>query len=59
MKLRLSPVIDEKLIDVAIQCLEEFEFCYAVMNEQSTQFIFPNLRPWNGEYAVFSGIKVK
>lgn len=57
---RLAKAVKPNLIDVAIECLEDFEFCYKLSQEQTNTYskegyLFPSLRPWNGEYSLVSG----
>lgn len=61
MKKRLEKVVDSNNIDKAMGCLEDFEFCYKLSKEQTNTYskegyLFPSLRPWNGEYSLYSGI---
>lgn len=60
MKGRLGKVVKSNNIDKAIACLEEFEFCYQLSKEQKNTYskegyLFPSLRPWDGEYSLLAG----
>lgn len=58
MKERIKVVIKEDLVDVAIQCLVEFEFCFALSETElnlyiprnskrkSETYMIPSLRPF-------------
>lgn len=57
MRNRLAKVVEQNLIDIAIECLEDFEFCYKLSQEQTNTYskegyLFPGLRPWDGEYSL-------
>ena len=50
MKERMSKVIDSTMIDDAIRCLEEFDYCFKLKDEEEKVYggkgyLFPSLRP--------------
>lgn len=74
MKSRLTPVVKnyaegENVIKMAIECFEGFEYCYKLSpqeimaysennNEKKETYLFPSLRPSDGEFGIATGIAI-